>query len=92
MTRGDILKILQDDVATATKEFREASDRFIEIFRDSQEPSSEPSSVSLAYKASAEKARARDRLDLALQRLHKFETTGIVPLSIEKPKPGETKT
>jgi hypothetical protein len=86
MTRGDILKILQDDVSIATKEFREASDRFIEVFRDSQEQSSEPSSVDLAYKASAEKARARERLDLALQRLHKFETTGTVPLNLEKPK------
>jgi hypothetical protein len=87
MTRGDILRILQNDVATATKEFREASDRFIEVFRDSQEQSSEPSSVDLAYKASAEKARARDRLDLAMQRLHKFETTGIVPLNLGKSEP-----
>ena len=82
MTRGDILKILQNDVATAIKEFRAASDRFVEVFRDSQEQASQPGLVGLVNQASAEKARAKDRLDLALQRLHKFETTGTVPLSL----------
>ena len=87
MTHGDMLKILQDDVATATKEFREASDRFIEVFRDSQEPASQPASVGLVYAAAAQKARAKEALDLALQRLHKFETKGIVPLGLGERKP-----
>ena len=87
MTHGDILKILQSDVAAATKEFREASDRFVEVFRDSQEQS-EPGSVDLVYAASAQKARAKEALDLALQRLHRFETKGIVPLGLTERKPG----
>jgi hypothetical protein len=87
MTHGDILKILQDDVDTATREFREASDRFIELFRDSQERAPQPASVEMVYAASAQKARAKEALDLALRRLHKFETQGIVPLGLGERKP-----
>jgi hypothetical protein len=86
MTRGEILTILQDDVAAATTEFRLASDRFVEVFRDCQEKASALASVGLVYTASAEKARAKDRLHLALDRLHKFETKGIVPLGLREPR------
>jgi hypothetical protein len=82
MTRGEILTILQDDVATATTELRLASDRFVEVIRDCQEKAPALASVGLVYTASAEKARAKDRLHLALDRLHKFETKGIVPLGL----------
>jgi hypothetical protein len=86
MTHGEILTILRDDVVTATTEFRLASDHFVEVFRDCQEKASAPASVGLVYTASAEKARAKDRLHLALDRLHKFETKGIVPLGLGEPR------
>jgi len=79
MSHKNTLVILQDEVNTATRELKLAEDRLVEVLQDSPEDSPELTSLAWVYSASAEKTRATQRLQVALTRLHEFETKGIVP-------------
>ncbi len=67
MDRGQILKILQNDVDAATKVLKLADDRLAEIY---QQNSSELTGIGWVLRASAEKSSAVEKLRLALRRLH----------------------